>query len=77
MNVDFFDSMQRSSHAGASQDLDFDSVIRQQGEECAALYLKLEECLVSSNRDWRPCQQQLKLWKECFEQRQRQQGGKK
>ena len=52
-------------HQG-SDNLDFDSVISQQGPECRAMYESLEHCLVRNDRNWTKCQEELKQWKKCF-----------
>ena len=52
-------------HQG-SANLDFDSVISQQGPACRALYEKLEQCLVANDRKWGQCQEELRQWKTCF-----------
>jgi hypothetical protein len=33
--------------------------------KCADLYYKLEECLGEYDREWRKCQNEVKLLKEC------------
>ena len=48
--------------------MDFDTAIEQKGQECAKLYLVMEDCLAKHQRDWRHCQKELHAWKDCFDQ---------
>ncbi|KAJ4772693.1 Coiled-coil-helix-coiled-coil-helix domain-containing 8 [Rhynchospora pubera] len=34
-------------------------------QECSALYLSLQECLIKSNRDWKSCQAEVQALKAC------------
>eukprot|EP01041_Mallomonas_annulata_P005056 gene5056-10124_t len=56
-----------SIHQGTKSDFgdhcDIDEMIERSG--CASAYSKLEECLGESNRDWRKCQDEVKLLKKC------------
>ncbi|PAN19605.1 hypothetical protein PAHAL_3G285500 [Panicum hallii] len=33
--------------------------------ECATIYLSLQDCLVESNRNWKACQAQVQALKAC------------
>ncbi|XP_052188401.1 uncharacterized protein LOC127798822 [Diospyros lotus] len=45
-----------------------DESVRQLNE-CASLYLSLQDCLVKSNRNWKSCQMEVQALKECNERR--------
>nr|XP_033804684.1 cytochrome c oxidase assembly factor 4 homolog, mitochondrial isoform X2 [Geotrypetes seraphini]XP_033804686.1 cytochrome c oxidase assembly factor 4 homolog, mitochondrial isoform X2 [Geotrypetes seraphini]XP_033804687.1 cytochrome c oxidase assembly factor 4 homolog, mitochondrial isoform X2 [Geotrypetes seraphini] len=38
---------------------------------CAAFHYALQECM-SEQRDWRKCQQQVQLFKDCMQEQQKQ-----
>ena len=47
-------------HQGTKADfgsIDIDEMIER--SPCAQVYLKLEDCLIESNRSWKKCQQQV------------------
>ncbi|CAL4893490.1 unnamed protein product [Urochloa decumbens] len=33
--------------------------------ECATIYLSLQDCLIESNRNWKACQAQVQALKAC------------
>ncbi|XP_057959521.1 uncharacterized protein LOC131151995 [Malania oleifera] len=37
--------------------------------ECSALYLSLQDCLVKTNRNWKSCQAEVQALKACNERR--------
>ncbi|KAK6265497.1 hypothetical protein QUC31_016334 [Theobroma cacao] len=43
-------------------------------EECSALYLSLQDCLVNSNRNWKSCQMEVQALKACNERRKNSKG---
>ncbi|GKV39097.1 hypothetical protein SLEP1_g46912 [Rubroshorea leprosula] len=51
-----------------------DDNVKQLGE-CSSLYLSLQDCLVSSNRNWKSCQKEVQALKACNERRKND-GGK-
>lgn len=42
---------------------DIDQMIENSG--CSEVYFKLEECIGENDRDWRKCQNEVKLLKQC------------
>lgn len=51
-------------HAGSQSDfMDIDDMIS--ANPCAKFYMRLEECLIDSDRDWKTCQPQVKELKSC------------
>ncbi len=42
---------------------DIDQMIEKSG--CAQIYYKLEECMGENDRDWRKCQNEVRLLKQC------------
>lgn len=61
------------------QQEDLDPVVAQL-RDCSSLYVRLEDCLVEHNRDWRKCQKAVSALKECTDAQrineQQQQEGK-
>jgi cytochrome c oxidase assembly factor 4 len=58
------DSNSANHHAGSQSDfVDIDDMIS--ANPCATFYMKLEDCLVDSNRNWKTCQPQVRALKEC------------
>eukprot|EP00250_Pteridium_aquilinum_P008168 c17729_g1_i1 orf=97-312(+) len=52
-------------HTGADADEDED-ILKHLGP-CAKPYLALQDCLISTNRNWMTCQSAVKLLKACHE----------
>lgn len=54
--------------ANSSESYDIDDMIEKSlGEKCTKLYYNLETCLADNDRDWRKCQNIVKLLKDCKE----------
>lgn len=48
----------KGNHAGSQSDIpDIDQLI--EANPCHKLYMELEECLVTTDRSWSKCQQQV------------------
>ncbi|XP_074560298.1 uncharacterized protein LOC141816414 [Curcuma longa] len=50
-------------------DADDDDENVKQLNECAVLYLSLQECLAETNRDWKSCQPYVQALKACHGRR--------
>ncbi|KAI5664682.1 hypothetical protein M9H77_24005 [Catharanthus roseus] len=50
-------------------DADEDDDAVKQLQECTALYLSLQDCLVKTNRNWKSCQSEVQALKACHEKR--------
>jgi cytochrome c oxidase assembly factor 4 len=53
---------QRTLHV---TDADEEDESVKQLNECATIYLSLQDCLVESNRNWKACQAQVQALKAC------------
>ena len=38
---------------------------------CLPFYNKLQDCLIATDRDWSKCQEEVKKWKQCFVEKQK------
>eukprot|EP00897_Mesotaenium_endlicherianum_P006001 jgi/Mesen1/5429/ME000027S04801 len=56
--------------ADHTEEEDDDPSIKQL-QNCAPLYMKLEDCLVETNRNWRACQKEVQALKACEEARRK------
>nr|GLL43750.1 uncharacterized protein LOC109175929 [Ipomoea trifida] len=56
-------------------DADEDDDTVKQLQECSAVYLALQDCLVESNRNWKSCQQKVQALKACNEKRTNRKSG--
>nr|XP_043608164.1 cytochrome c oxidase assembly factor 4 homolog, mitochondrial [Erigeron canadensis] len=54
-----------------SNDADDDDDNVKQLQQCSSLYLLLQDCLITSNRDWKACQKEVQNLKACNEARQK------
>ncbi|QHO05903.1 Cox19-like CHCH family protein [Arachis hypogaea] len=50
-------------------DADDDDENVKQLDECSALYLLMQDCVVRTNRNWKECQPEVQALKECFEKK--------
>ncbi|MED6133378.1 hypothetical protein PIB30_027803 [Stylosanthes scabra] len=50
-------------------DADDDDENVKQLDECSALYLAMQDCVVRSNRNWKECQPEVQALKECNEKK--------
>ncbi|KAL1358415.1 uncharacterized protein [Arachis hypogaea] len=50
-------------------DADDDDENVKQLDECSALYLLMQDCVVRTNRNWKECQPEIQALKECFEKK--------
>ncbi|KAE9594635.1 putative cysteine alpha-hairpin motif superfamily [Lupinus albus] len=55
-------------------DADEDDENVKQLDECSALYLLMQDCVVRSNRNWKQCQKEIQALKECSEKRNKNKG---
>jgi cytochrome c oxidase assembly factor 4 len=53
---------QRTLHV---TDADEEDESVKQLNECATIYISLQDCLVESNRNWKACQAQVQALKAC------------
>ncbi|KAA8548548.1 hypothetical protein F0562_000185 [Nyssa sinensis] len=42
--------------------------------ECSSLYLSLQDCLVTTNRNWKSCQKEVQALKACNDRRNNRKG---
>ena len=53
----------KDEYSRKSAEVDLEEMMER--SPCISLYHQLEECLAETNRDWRKCQKEVKLLKEC------------
>ncbi|RYH15382.1 hypothetical protein EON65_31830 [archaeon] len=53
----------KANRSQNGEETDISAMIDRSG--CSDAYYKLEDCLAGNDRDWRKCQNFVKLWKQC------------
>ncbi len=59
----------KASRNSKGEEVDIGTMIDRSG--CGEAYYKLEDCLADNERDWRKCQNFVKAWKNCFDNKHR------
>ncbi|XP_066367065.1 uncharacterized protein [Miscanthus floridulus] len=54
-----------SQHPLHARDADEEDESVKQLNECATVYLSLQDCLIESNRNWKACQAHVQALKAC------------
>lgn len=52
-------------------DIDEQDEAVKQLQDCSSVYLSLQDCLVTSNRNWKACQRDVQALKACNERRKK------
>ena len=47
------------------------SILDKACAEWGQFYNKLQDCLIATDRDWSKCQEEVKKWKQCFVEKQK------